>query len=289
MFKNKELKVLNFTHIDLDGATSAIVVSNYYGESNVRVEQINYTQEIDALNKIIELKDEFDCVVFTDFTPYNIMDIKAVGIPVLVLDHHKSVEKFNNPNENIFIDTRFCGAKVAFNYYYPQGNDKLKELVDITNDYDLFTLEDERSLQFNHLMHTYGFDVFVNRFMNGDIELMPLEVAEIINYINESQKQLEKVEIKLLSNNGAYFKKCDYMTEVVIGLLKKYDWLVIEMKNELSLRLGRNDISLVDVCNKVGKGGGHPKSAGCPLECENPEDLLLKIVLAYDSVLKGVK
>lgn len=75
-FYNPDLRILNFTHIDFDGAASAVVIKNYY--KNVQTEVINYGKEQEAYDKMTKNMGAFDAVVFTDFCPVNIKQLQKL-------------------------------------------------------------------------------------------------------------------------------------------------------------------------------------------------------------------
>ena len=69
-FHNTKLRVLNFTHSDMDGAGAAIVLKNYF--TDVITEQITYSHENTIIPRMSAHRNNFDAVIFTDFTPANL-------------------------------------------------------------------------------------------------------------------------------------------------------------------------------------------------------------------------
>ena len=92
---NTKLKILNFTHCDMDGAAAGIVIKNYFND--VITESINYSAEYTILQKMIKYKDQFDAVIFTDFCPCNLTEIKAFGKQVLPVPYISAPHSDGHP------------------------------------------------------------------------------------------------------------------------------------------------------------------------------------------------
>lgn len=289
-FYDENLRVLNFTHIDFDGVISAIVVKTYY--KNVITEQINYGREQEAVDKIIKYKDKIDAVVFTDFTPVNIKALQAMGKPILVLDHHESCLSFNDPQNNVHINLKYCGAMLAFKYFSVKKDmSHLNDLVFLANDYDLFTLSDPRSMPFNALYWQMGFRWFMTRFMNGNTKLYPEEKQYILDYQKAVQLTYDNLPISDLPHKGCFYECEMYMAEMSRRLANDgYQYQIIKHGNALSIRSATDNINLLDVCKYVGDGGGHRRAAGIPLKPGDDIKLLVqKICFGVEHVLNNPK
>ena len=284
---NTKLKILNFTHCDMDGAAAGIVIKNYFND--VITESINYGSESNILQKMIKYKDQFDAVIFTDFCPCNLTEIKAFGKPVLVLDHHESAVKNNNPKDFVYVCPGHCGAKLALTYF--NHDDCLKhldELIEIVNDFDLYILKDPRSKCFNSLYWDMGFNWFINRFYNGDIELSKSEKSFLVRKQMDFKKHYEQLEISELKNGGVFCYSEKYISEITDALRNEgYKWVIIYRPGYLSVRSSDDsNINLVEVAKIVGKGGGHEQAIGIPQEKDQLDALIAKVDDAVDTYLK---
>lgn len=288
-FYNPDLRILNFTHIDFDGAASAVVIKNYY--KNVQTEVINYGKEQEAYDKMTKNMGAFDAVVFTDFCPVNIKQLQKIGKPILVLDHHETAKQFADPQNGVYIKTEVCGAMLAFKYYSVKKDlSHLKDLINIANDYDLFTLKDNRSMCFNALFWEMGFRWFVRRFMTGNTSLYAEEKDYIRWYKVDEQKwydNLELVDIPVKNLKGCFYETEKYLAEMSARLrLDGYDFQIIKHGTALSVRSNSDALDLTKVCQFIGKGGGHPKAVGIPVPFgENIEELTKKICYGIEHVL----
>lgn len=283
-FYNPMLRILNFTHVDLDGAVSAIVIKNYYND--VIVEKTNYGKEQQIYDSVLKHQNQIDAIIFTDFTPVNLKQIQDLGKPVLLLDHHESASKFNDPRNNIYISSKYCGAMLAWKFFSIKKDlSFLEELVKLTNDFDMFILKDKRSLPFNELFWDMGFHWFIRRFKNGNTTLYKEEKDFILDYIEDFKKKYDELPLSNLPNGGCFYKCEKYIAEMSHRLaLDGYKYQIIYYRNNLSLR-SVEGIDLTLVCNQIGRGGGHKQSAGITLApSDDIKDLVNRICLAIEQV-----
>lgn len=284
---NTKLRILNFSHCDMDGATSTIVIKNYFNK--VISEQITYSQENTIVPKLIKHKDNFDAIIFTDFCPCNLNEVIAFGKPVLVLDHHESAVKWNDPKKFIYVCPGFSGCKLAYEFFnHDDCLIHLKELIDIVNDFDLYILKDPRSKPFNSLYWDMGFTWFINRFFGGDVELSRAEKAFLVRKQKDFKEYYDGLEISELNNKGV-FCYCDHFLSEVSDALKAdgYAWVVLYRPGFLSVRSSDDsNIDLVEVAKILGKGGGHEHAIGIPQEKDMLDKLIGDVDNAVDTYIK---
>lgn len=280
-FRDSSLKVLNFTHDDLDGAVAGIVMKNVF--PNVSVRQVNYRpgpmyqKSVDILRS---LGKNYDVIVFTDYCP-GAMDTEMydalhfVGKPFLVIDHHqKANEHPDDPLGTYFINTGKCGALNCLDYFSDMANlEHLRSLCEVTNDHDMWIRKMiPLSDQLNTLLYEHGFHNFMDKYMDGmdgyrlpddDAMLVADHDAKVTEYIDSCPK-------KELPHNGCYIECGNYLSDISIRLGAVYDWLVMRNPVEstpgmskISVRTIRKDINLGKTISEMGLGGGgHPGAAG---------------------------
>ena len=286
-FLNTKLRIVNFTHIDFDGASSNIVIKNYF--DNVITYTITYEHENEILPKMIKDRDKFDAVIFTDFCPVNLTQVQAFGKPVLVLDHHESALKYNDPGKSVYICTKFCGAKLAYEFFnHDNCLEHLKDLIEITNDYDLYILKDARSKAYNNLYWAMGFNWFVERFLGGDIDLNRGEKLYLVRRQKDFEELYTNLPIQELSNNGVVCEAEKYIADIADALRNDgYEWCIIYRNGNLSVRTSNDSkINLANVCARLGKGGGHMHAVGIPQQKENLAELIKRIETEIDNEIK---
>lgn len=286
-FHNTKLRILNFTHTDMDGATSSIILRNYF--KDIITYTITYEHENEIIPKMIKDRDKFDAVIFTDFCPVNLDQVQKFGRPVLVLDHHESAMSFNDPKKNIYIVPKFCGAKLTYEFFnHDECLKHLKDIVDITNDYDLYKLQDPRSKHFNSLYWKMGFEWFSERFFTGETELLKSEKQFLVRRQKQFDEHYANLAIQELTNKGVVCETEIFIGDVSDALRKDgYDWCIIYRNGYLSVRSTDNSgINLVNVTKRLGKGGGHEHAAGIPQQKENLAALIKRIENEVDVEIK---
>ena len=136
---DKNLKVLNITHFDMDGACCHIILKNYY--KSVTALPITYQSEKTLFAKATEEinKEHYDLIICTDFYPeIAYKDLTTLKVPMIVLDHHESAEKFHN-GKTIVINTQNSASKLVFDLYNKLSDlSHLEDLVNIVDDFDMY-------------------------------------------------------------------------------------------------------------------------------------------------------
>lgn len=283
-FYDKNLRVLNVTHYDFDGAVSACVIRRFYNTSFCH--PTGYGKDERIIEKIRSLEGQIDAIVITDFFPKDKWEeIKSLGLPILVLDHHESVEKYNDPANHIFVNTKCCGAKLSFLYYLPKDPslENLRTLVEICNDYDMWILKDNRSHPFNQLFWcAWSFETYVERWKTGDITLQPCEIEDLKKWKKQVADIWNKLEIVDLPNKGCLCTVESNLTDISLLLEKEgYAWLAMYSPSaeRLSLRSKNEGIDLVPIFEELGMGGGHRFAGGIQnVPTDKLQEVIAKIV-----------
>lgn len=277
-YNNPKLRVLNITHADMDGIASSVVLKNFY--ETVYVVPVTYTSEQFLLTTIEEYNEKYDVIICTDFYPAKTLNDLRKKTSVLVLDHHESVEDKNN-DEDIIINTLYAGCKLTYNFISKYKDiSYLEPFITLVDDWDMFRLKDPKSAYFNNMYWEMGPKWFLRRFITGNISLYPEEKQYFIDANKEFKIMYDNLQISDLARNGVYFEAARFQYECIEALKKEgYKWFLIRNKNTLSIRC--DDINLVDICNKVGKGGGHKHSAGIPIDKFEDVGKLIKTIEYY--------
>lgn len=262
--------ILHITHNDLDGAGCTILMKKVYG-AKIEYFSMNY-DEID--NFLLENYQRYEKIFITDVSPsLNIFEKIRDEKEIILIDHHKTSENFKK-YDNVYHEIGKCGTLLTLEYLEQLENINLKEyyeFVRLVNDYDLWLLKDNRSLDLNKLFYLYGFDNFVDRFLeNPSVDLDEKEVF-VLNIENErQQKYIENVSTtvrEFIDKEGRKFGVVfaeQYNSELGHFLIneKGYDYVFIIniQKGKISLRSKKDvDVAKIAVANG---GGGHKNAAG---------------------------
>lgn len=289
--RDRNLRILNFTQFDMDGAVANIVIRNYYNK--VISEPITSSRENDVYKKIVEHRDQFDVVLFTGHCPENIKDIKAFGRPILVLDYHESVLELNDPNSNVFIRPNVGSARFVYESLNTDGClGYLGELVNITEDDTFQKGVDIRSRQLSALFWNYKFEWFVKRFYRGEVELSESEKTFLMSYQKKFKRFYDNLEIVELRNGGVFCTSRKYLSEITHSLFADgYRWCAVYRPNvptgSFSVRSSNGSgIDLIKVVKTMCRGGGMKHSIGIAQDKDEIDEMVHKIDDAVDVSLK---
>lgn len=284
---NRQLKVLNLTHNDLDGAVAGIVVRNVF--PNAITIKTNYHGTGDYRNGCSAIASlDYDCVLFTDFCPddHMVEMVQGRGKPFLVLDHHQTAMGRDDAGGQYIVRTENCGSMLTLDFFSKFANlDHLATLCEVTNDHDLWIRKMvPLSDNLNTLLYELGYNEFMEKFMGG-IEgyNLPSDVIKILEkHDKEVDEYMFRCEQHKLPYNGYYIEADKFNSDIVLRLLEHYDWLVLAGSEgcspgttKLSFRTSRNDVNIGQYLKELGRGGGgHPKAAGQTIPTEEKDEFI---------------
>lgn len=284
------MKVMRFSHVDLDGWGSIVILRRFYEEvfGIVPVHKtVNYGFEEDptVLDSILAS----DVVFFTDISFSKEFAIKMntlveeYGKKIILLDHHKTakdtLEELNY--DWITINTQRCGTLLTYDYCNEIcrmiGKRNVlkgyKYFAEIVNGYDLWLHLDYNSTRMQFLWANCDHEYFVNRFTNepftGTFTDDEEEIILASELILENSKKI--AEDKLIIDkdiDGLVFgitSKPQFYSLVSTEIMKNHpeiDYLVFNDGKSLSFRSNRMDI--LWICEMLG-GGGHERACGATL------------------------
>lgn len=235
VFADRNARILGFTHQDMDGVSAGVILKNFY--HNIDLHFINYGQtEREMYQFAVDNAGDYDGIVFTDFTP-NISDefngttlfnaFKDIGLPMLVIDHHKKVISAHNPDDNTFVIDGKCGAYLTYEFYSKVCPELtvFEDLCFYTNIIELFLFENpsvsrEDADYARNLAIIFSlivgkgadanYERGLDRFIDGDVELSDDELYMIDEKNKADEKMFQEVESSSvkLPNNGILIIKC---------------------------------------------------------------------------------
>lgn len=290
----KTMKKVLFTHTDLDGAGSELIVRLVYPD--IEVHRVDYGFDQDLENrKAMALAD---LVIFTDISmsrdTAKLLESasKATGKQLLLLDHHESAQ--NNLGDLgyswIHIDQEYSGALLAYNHFrsylkcklYKEDLDNYQRISELVSDYDLWHHKYPKSKLLQFLWSGSGSDYFVNRFlMNSSLEFTS-EEHEIINkslteFDNsyELAKASMSIETDSFGNQWIFIKNIGLLASLVADKIMKENpsaayCVIFSKQGKLSLRSLSHDVR--SIAEALG-GGGHRLASGCKI----PDDKMIDI------------
>lgn len=294
------MKVLLFTHIDLDGMGCSILFKSIFSNNELEVRYVNYDFELIESNRKEFYNPEYDKIYLTDISVSrefakglnNIRD-NSDNCKVVLLDHHKSAESSLSDlgYDWIHINQGRCGTLLTYQYLlkdYPEIK-KYSDLVKYINDYDLWNWNYKDTLKYQILFSVLGRDEFVSRFVNNCSTEFTDDEEKLINFslttISNNYKTalLNCIEYTDIDNKKfmyIHFTDSIYMIsyvlyKVLLYYKDKVDYVVAYTRyNSISLRSLKYDVSTI--AESLG-GGGHKLASGVKVPTDAIYDLPLSV------------
>jgi oligoribonuclease NrnB/cAMP/cGMP phosphodiesterase (DHH superfamily) len=151
---SKNSRILNVTHVDLDGIVSTINLKNHFNEVffvQKNYDKINeYFKDVIFANRCTFKNPDFIIVTDISLTEEVVEECEERGINLLILDHHETAYNLNK-YDNVYVDEgeELSGAGVTLEFIKGIGfeSNKLDKLNDIANQFDLFLFKQRPELR----------------------------------------------------------------------------------------------------------------------------------------------
>lgn len=266
---NRNGRILNVTHRDMDGVACSVVISNVF--KNVEYISLKYG---DVNNCLMNLDfTKYDAVIITDISPET-EEVFNLSDKIFLLDHHSTGVKFADSSKNRIVIEGKCAASLCKDFFenlFKLDLSYLNDFIRIVNDYDLWILSDEKSWIFNELYFKYYDCDFRKRFKNGDTKLKDFE----IEYVNERKKLLTEVYNKidiyeLDSINACFFIETSFINDLCHKLMEEKGYqltICVNSKSKsCSVRSNMTNLHVGKMLETLGLGGGHSASGAFRLK-----------------------
>lgn len=237
-FSRENFSILS--HVDLDGAVSAILFQHFFADKIQMVQYSGYDKIGINLQKIkfqsenilvLDLSLEQEDINFID----NWFDFK------LIIDHHTSTlnQKIKFPS---LINTYASGSMLSLYYLSEKLGYEIpkefKALVKYTNDFDMFFLRHPESLILNNIFWKIGLFKFIEEYSNGlnennwvgsKLYKIGLDQQKVIeDYINKCDKY-EVEDVMVVAAD-------DYISNIPLIIKEKENFIIIRKDLTISFR-----------------------------------------------------
>lgn len=297
-------RVLNITHIDLDGLGCNLTILKCLSDisNSIETKKVNYNT-IDSVITNIKVTD-YEFVIVTDISPSNKFPIQhlleTTNIPFMLLDHHKSAEEIHDKDLGIFVKITNSATQYVYDIFntifnYEELNtEEYKRLMFLIDDYDTWILSDPQSKQLNVIFFEKGWDYVYNKFFNGFTDFDTTE----IQVLQDKQEKLEK-EYERITTSEQYI----YIPQLKLTFVEGYKFtndichMILERESKTTnIIIFRNsssgsvsirhtlDFHLGEVLKELNLGGGHGKAGG--MVCKDVDDLMNKIQIFGDYLIE---
>lgn len=262
-FVKKSMKVLHITHRGcMDGIVCHIISNNtFQSVTNAEYEP----QSLEQLLKFYTF-EEHDLVLVTDISLYK--GFSYYNPKVIFIDHHEPSLEYSNMN-NVFVNPSYCTSVLLKKYFedlFGLDLSHLNDLVKVTNDYDLWKLQDPRSIQLSYVYYMYWSQKFTKRFFNGLDEFNSDELKYIKKSENDFKEYFNSLEIMDLGSiKGAYVVGEKFVNLTCHKLIAEESYRVVFFRNlknsTVSLRSNIEGFHCGKYLQDLGIGGGHKEAA----------------------------
>ena len=299
-----------FTHNDLDGVSCAIIAILAFGKENVDINYCDYTNINEQVKSFInsDKVEQYENIFITDIsiTEEIAKEIDNKHLPIALLDHHESSKVLNQFNWAISKEKNSngintCGTELFFNWLLEHDcmkyNTNIRHYVEAVRDYDTYRFKNENNMypkQLNDIFHIVGYDEFIEDIiklleanLSVDIEANPtwkillnIEQKKINSDIDSCEKNMSIGTLEYSSDESytyGFVIATNYISEIGNELNKKHpelDLIIILGRNSLSYRTIHKNVRCDLIAKKFG-GGGHPMSAGSPIDFSLIKNALL--------------
>lgn len=292
------MKLCSYTHYDLDGVVSKILVDKIFGHFTDQEEIPNkcsgYGKIDENINKFID--QGFDSIVITDlnFTVEQMQHVLDNFKHVWFYDHHDGsdavVKEFKDHINMVRCvwTKEFSGTGIMLREYIQFLKTKFKEtpskeimeLAMITDVYDLWKTDSKlfkKAFQLNQLFWRYSFWDFEKKFSDGfsgftdeEIEFLQAEEDRISEALDECPiEEHDDNVLTILIPDGSLLNHVGlHFPEMKVLLIIVFDEISGEYKMSIrandSPTINVNDIisSLVDKKGIIKSAGGHAAAGG---------------------------
>lgn len=284
-------KLIIITHSDLDGSVCGLMLKYLYKDVYLPEDIISYKcsyTSVDSLSReIYDGIPDGSLVIYSDICPSKAVlneFIDRFDDDVVVLDHHESAlanipEGY--PNIVVTADSSACNTVIRFAKREYNMSDHVLSFTDesaacmisrfstlagIADDYDSWTLADNRSISMNDLYFSDK-DTFEYNMMSGFTEFSKQQ-EEIIYGINKRKDMYYKtLKVHQICDGAVKIVLCDvdnYISEIANRILidTEADVVLARGRRSVSVRsTTRSPYSAKQLAESAG-GGGHESSAG---------------------------
>ncbi len=282
-------KTCIFTHQDLDGVVSYLVMTWFY--PNIEFELVVVKNAYDFrqtyLNWCINHKPgDYDKIFVIDLDISGSEDL-IDRENFIIVDHHLTHEKVVYTQAKSFVKKYSSACKLLFKVLstkFPnvQLSNQQKTLIALADDYDSYTLKSPLSKQLNIVYWnlTDNFNTFCKLFKNGFFGFTIQQLSMIKIYkdaLNTYYSNISEMYAGDLIIEGKIYSVCSIFADKYINDLAD---LLFESNNTdivIMYNLGSNkvyvrrskqcDINIGKLCESWG-GGGHEAAGGAPVSTE---------------------
>lgn len=285
------MKIVNFTHGDLDGVLSSLFLKQSLKDSSELVIQSNGYGSIEK--NILKLDSDLqscDYIVVTDLNltqgQYDMLSI--YNKPVIILDHHETANLQVNTNTKYFYDTSIAACKIVYEKFKSRTP---RIICDLGDTYDMWRRDSELwddAYKLNELFWYYGFDNFITIYENQKVVFTQQQRDILKSIKKEKDEYLKDVKDNYSEVLGdvffVYHPKFKHISDISLKFDSHKYYLIMKGVTDFSVKTNNPNFDF-EVFMKKCEGkvdfvniGGHTLVGGFVLREETISSDLEKIV-----------
>ncbi len=286
---DRNSKILSISHADGDGVACQIILGQVF--KNIKYLNTAFYK----VDKILEsvMFDDYDYVFLTDLHPEK-KENMTLSPKIIMIDHHESAKHLHKPEEFHYVLTDHCAAyhvKRFIESLYGIKLTFLNNFIYLTNDYDMYTLKNNKSkLMYDLCCNYYKPIKFREKFFDGRTRFNSEEIAWLRKRREQYNDEWNNLNVyDMESIKGCIIEQSDFMNEIANNLILKENYRIVFVINPNTRRISiRHNIENFDAGNYLkekGWGGGHKVAAG--FFCDEQEDIEKRINIIEKHLLKN--
>jgi len=278
-------RICSISHNDMDGVVCQIILGQVF--KNIKYINTSFYKIDDILSRLNFA--DYDHVILTDMHPENKKNL-YLSTKIIMIDHHHSAIDMHDPEKFHYVLTEQCAAihtKKFIESLYHIKLSNLDNLVYLTNDYDMYYLNNGKSkLMFDLMFNYYKPHMFRKEFFTGRTRFTFDEIKWLKTRRTQYNKIWNDIDVyEFDSFRGCVIYQSDFMNEIADRLINEEGYRAIIIRNprtgRVSIRHNIEEFHAGDFLKNKGWGGGHKRAAGLFVDDENDFESKTKTIEKY--------
>lgn len=309
------MKIVHFTHTDLDGVSCAALAQLYANMTNTdyEVTYCNYDEINEKVKAFLDSEQKVGVsLLITDISvdkeTADWIQTEKAKLPnafkPMLIDHHKTAEFLNDYDwAKVVVGDTESATSILAKVMFDESVHAIASFAEAVAEYDTFRFDKEKlelPKQLNHLCYMMSHEDFI-RYVIMTINESPYAMFEItdplllqviafkdqqmVEYAKAKAEEAKIIEVGQYKVAYVYAENNISMTGNMI--MEKYgtdiDYAaVIEMDKTVHLRGSQHSPDLGAIAKQHG-GGGHPKAAAYSIKNTNVKGILTDETISDDT------
>ena len=276
----------NLTHYDLDGVVSSILIEEIFMKNDLfQIIPVGYNYLESAIQKLLFKKSGDFYITDLRLTTQQLKMLRNFD-HVYYFDHHVHEEDFECPVDYCLIDTKKCASKIIYDKYKNHCPEikRFKQLVEYTNDYDLWLLHYQESRILNAYFWQVKFETFRQQIKQNPEQITP-EMKEAFK--QKEQKILDFIKAKRYEVIGKVCVVVDKDVDMELTLYLPYEhYFFVSSSQRIHIKSTKNLTPFFEQLTEdyIENKGGHENAGGVVVTQPNK---IMNVLLKFIEFVEG--